>query len=427
MERARSALTRPSGGGSIFVGEPGVGKTLLARTVLAEAAEGGDHTLWVVAAASGPSIPFGAFAPLVPEVGGGEGTRRSPFDLLQSLRRAVIESAGGKDLVIGVDDAHRLDEASATLLFQLVSTGSARTVLATRAGAPVADAIRCLWKEDLVDRIDVGPLGRDHSLEFAGSLLGGPLDGELGEALWRVSDGNPLYVRELVLAGLAAGRIVEEKGMWRLQGDLAVGPRLSELLHERLGRLSPLVLSSLEVVAFADPIPLDVLTRLVPSNHIATLQRQRLLTVEPSHDHKHVRPAHPLYGEVIRAGLPATRVTELCLKLADAFEATGRLATNLLRVVSWRLEAGSVSEPALLLQAGQRAAERQDWTLAVRLAEAAAAAGPEAAAAAGPEGRRRSGPRGGRRSGPGGRRRLGRRGRSGVRAGGRSRPSRAPP
>src|SRR5579862_298419 len=110
--QAQAALHR--GGGVLLAGLSGVGKTAFARSLVNEMTAGEDVDVqWLVATATGPTIPFGAFAPLVPEVGGNSGNRPDPFDLLQSLRRAVIARAAGKELVLVVDDAHRLDEASA--------------------------------------------------------------------------------------------------------------------------------------------------------------------------------------------------------------------------------------------------------------------------------------------------------------------------
>jgi DNA-binding NarL/FixJ family response regulator len=337
---------------------------------------------WLVATATGPTIPFGAFAPLIPEVNGNSGNRPDPFALLQNLRRAVIARAAGKQLVLVVDDAHRLDEASATLVFQLVSMGSAAAVVTVRSGASMPDGMRTLWKEGLIGRIDLQPLDRGHTVQLAGHLLAGQLDGDLAEALWQTSRGNPLYLRELVWAGKTANRVVIERGLWRLHGKLAIGPRLTELVHERLGRLSRSEMAALEVAAFADPLPLSVLTRLAPSSYISSLQRQGLLTVQFSNGETHIRPAHPVFGEVIRAGLPAARAIDLGIDLAEAFEAGGRLGTDLLRIVTWRLDAGSVEDPELLLAASLRAAERQDWALSSRLAAGAVAAGKEHGAAA---------------------------------------------
>ncbi len=381
----QQAAARPhlrAGSGVLLAGGPGVGKTALARALVGGLETDGAHAVqWLVAGAAGPAIPFGAFAPLAPGVGGDATLGQEGFDLLQRLRRAVLARAEGRTLVLVVDDAHRLDEASATLLFQLVSAGNAAAVVTVRAGAPLPEGVRALWKDGLLERLDLQPLGRDDTIALAGDFLGGQPDGDLGEALWRLSRGNPLYLRELVSSGQTSGTVAAHHGLWRLQEPLTAGPRLTELVQERLARVGRNEMATLELVAFGDPVPLGILTRLAPSAYVSSLQRQGLLAVETIDGEEHVRPSHPVYGEVVRAALPAARAQDLRADLAAAFEAGGRLERDLLRVVSWRLEAGGEEDPELLLAASQQAAEQQDWARSGRLARAALASGKEVTAA----------------------------------------------
>jgi DNA-binding CsgD family transcriptional regulator len=374
LAAAEAGLAR--GGGVMLVGSPGVGKTALMRAVLGGLREERHvRVLWLMAHASGPDIPFGAFAPHVPEVVGVPGARPEPFFLLQTIRRAVIESAGSRDLTLAVDDAHCLDSASATLLFQLISTGSAKALIAARAGEALASPLRSLWKEGLVERIDLGPLDRDETLELAQNLLGGPADGELSEALWATSGGNPLYLSELILSGTDAGRIAEERGVWCLVGGLTIGPRLQELLDERLSALEEDLRDSLEVIAFADPVPSQALERVVPEQHLESLQRNGLVVIDAAAGERCVRMSHPLYGELIRGRLPDVRADELRRLLADAFEHSGRLQGDFLRVASWRLDSGETKDHDFLLEAALMASGRFDWSLAARFARAAVDSG----------------------------------------------------
>ena len=376
MLASRSALDTT--GGLMIVGDPGVGKTSLARAVVEELAGREEaEVLWMVASAAGAPIPFGAFAPFVPQVGGAAGHQPDALTLLQAFRAALLDRAGGRPLVLAVDDAHRLDGHSATLVSQLVTAGEARLVMTVRAGAGMRAGLRALWKEELVSRIDLEPLDREGTDEYTSRLLdsGSYIGGEVTEALWRTSRGNPLYLRELVVAARAGGRIVEVAGMWRLAGGLPLSRRLAELLGDRLGLLADEELAALELLAVAEVLPVRVLTGLAGDGPVTSLQRSGLVAVEFVHGEHLVRAAHPLYGESVRAALPAPLAAAIGLRLADALDADGRRAGDLLRIVTWRIAGGLVPPAGELLEAAVRAAEHQDWPLSQRLARCAVDAG----------------------------------------------------
>jgi DNA-binding CsgD family transcriptional regulator len=371
----------------MLVGRPGVGKSLLARTLLDEmAGDSRTEVVWVVGSATDPPIPFGAFAPLVWELGSRPGRQPDPLYMLQSFRTAISRRALGRRLIVGVDDAHLLDSHSATLLFQLVADGTATAVVCRRAGDSGPLPLQSLWKDRLVERIDVGPLDREAASDLLRLLLsasaeaGGPaatsagrglVDGELDETLWKVSEGNALYLRELVLAGVRCGCIASRDGMWHLAHRLDFGPRLSELIEERLRQLDAPGREAMELLAMADPMPLTVLERLVSPGTADSLHGLGLIETAGAEIDGAARSGHALFAEVIRTAMTAPRRVQLSRILAEAFTAEGLAERELLRILAWRLDGRDRVEPGKLLEGAGLAAARQDWHLARRLAAAA--------------------------------------------------------
>src|SRR6185436_3308623 len=114
------------------------GKTRLLRTVLARTAASGLACEWVSATAAVASIPFGAVAHLMPA---GLASQRDPVSLFAAVEQELAVRRGGRTMVIGIDDAHLLDEASAGLLHQLAMRGAIKALATVRAGEPVSDAL----------------------------------------------------------------------------------------------------------------------------------------------------------------------------------------------------------------------------------------------------------------------------------------------
>jgi DNA-binding CsgD family transcriptional regulator len=351
----------------VIAGGAGVGKSRLLEAAADAARAGGAAVVPpVLATRAAASIPFGAFADLVPD---SVASLTGP-----ALLRAVSASLrrrgrGGRPPLLVADDAHLLDASSAALVLNLAATGDAAMVIAAvRSGEPCPDAITALWKDRGALRLDLQPLAAAEVAKLLKALLpGGMVTALLARRVAEHSGGNPLYCRELVLAALAAGSIGQAGGVWRQTGPLVLSPRLTELLHERVGVLSAAEREALELVVLAEPAGLDLLEPLTGPGPLAALEQRRLIAVDGTAPPR-VRLGHPLYGDVIRGDLGAVRRRQLGTVLADALEARGDAGPrSLLRIASWRLDAGT-ARPGLLTKAAYAASMLSDQQLAVRLA-----------------------------------------------------------
>jgi LysR family transcriptional regulator (chromosome initiation inhibitor) len=158
--------------------------------------------------------------------------------LLGRYVRALVEGAGGRPLVVFVDDAHLLDVGSATLVHQLALTRSATVLATVRSGELAPDPVVSLWKDGSAERIGIGVLGDAAIEELLVAVLGGPVDTACVRQLVDRCRGNPLFLRELVTGALDAGALLEAGGLWRLAGTLQPTDRLVELVALRLGDLT---------------------------------------------------------------------------------------------------------------------------------------------------------------------------------------------
>jgi DNA-binding CsgD family transcriptional regulator len=362
------AVRSPGAGGVAIAGVPGVGKTRLARE--AAAVLGHDfHVEWTAATAASASIPFGSLAHLLPDLKGG-----SPWDRLQLLRAAttaLVERAAGAALVLAVDDAQWLDSGTVALLHQLVATGLGRVVLTIRTGDEVPDPVVALWKDGLIDRLELKPLSVLDVQVLVGSALDHPVDRATLGRFWELSRGNPLFVRELLLSALETEAFAIDGGVWTWADSFDPSTRLSIILRDRLGRVRSRGRAVLDHLAVGEPLELAVLTELCDAEGVAEAERAGLGVVEEGAGQP-VRLAHPLYAEVLRAAMTTPERYRIMDRLADAMDGAARTSRgDLLRVASWRLESGGHADAAFFVEAADIANTMCDHALAEHLARRA--------------------------------------------------------
>jgi DNA-binding NarL/FixJ family response regulator len=382
-ERAvlRDVLTGRPGRGIVIDGPAGVGKSRLAAALLDDLAGSGWSTRRLVATRAAAGIPFGSLAPLL----GDPADRADALDLargadlLTRLRHHITVQRNEVGLVVGLDDLHLLDDASAALVFQLVSETDTLVVATLRGDEPRPDAVTALWKEGLVEYVELAPLPPAELRMLVRAVLGGAVGHRTAADLARLSDGNCLLLRELIRATHDAGRLSCAEGVWELRGPLPSSARLVEMIEDRTGHLPPATRSAVELVALAEPVPLAVLEQVTEAGAVDDAARRGLLDLDGDDRRATVVLTHPLYGEVVAGRIPALQARAARRALASAYEATGlRRADDVGRFVAWRLECGMRVPAHLLVSAARRALAVGDHPSAETFAREAALTPPVA-------------------------------------------------
>ncbi|MCW2689980.1 MAG: hypothetical protein JWR37_4870 [Mycobacterium sp.] len=219
--------------GAVLIGPAGVGKTSLLQRAVQKLGQHYRRVGWVTGTQSASAVPFAAFSHLfdVPDTG-------KTAVVLREAREA-LGSTGPPGLLLAVDDAHLLDELSATLLYQLAVSGAARLIVTVAPGGPVPGAVSALWRDDLLSRIDIEPPGHEEGRlaaqvkEYVAALPPGAR-----MALEYLAVEEPLQRADLTaLVGRAAVQLAEASGAIAADGDSVrpAHPLYADAIRDALG------------------------------------------------------------------------------------------------------------------------------------------------------------------------------------------------
>jgi len=351
--------------GIVVVGDPGVGKTTLARLVTQSLPS---PVRWVAGTESARSIPLGVFSHLA-----GSARARDPVGVLTAARETILADGGS---VIGVDDAHLLDQLSATLLHQLALDGSVRIVATVRSGESVPDAITSLWKDGYLQRLHLAPFTKDECVSLIEQALGSRVEGLSSDLMWEASGGNALFVRHLVEGALEAGTLRQVRGVWQLRGRTAVTSELASLLDGRIDQLPDDVLHLLRLLTFCEPLDLETLTAMVDSDTVEDAETRGLIRVVAEDQGIDVRFNHPLFGELIRRRLGMAAARRLRGELVRALrDQPLRTPGQRIRLAELTIDSDEAPDVQLLVTAARDAIALTNVTLGERLARAAVSRG----------------------------------------------------
>lgn len=341
-----------SGGGAFVTGPAGVGKTRLLQEVAAAKREAGFDVVEITGADAAAAIPLAPLLQLVDFESEGDVARLVLRELGRRSRQAAV--------LLVVDDAHHLDDASAAIVHQIARSKLALLLVATRSGEATEFPIRALWKDRLLDRFDVGPLDRASTVTLVERVLGAT-SSQVGEWLWAYSRGHPLFLRELIIGAAAAGALARSNGVVDQVDHVDLPTRLLDLVDAHLSLIDAEIVESLAAVALGQPAPIPVIQAVQGSRSIDDLDHRGLAAVSG----ETVTVVHPLYGEAALRRIGSDSLNELQVRLAKAFQAQPGFDHQ---AAGLFLDAGVMPDVATLAEALTLALRLRQGPLAERFA-----------------------------------------------------------
>ncbi|HWE09077.1 MAG TPA: protein kinase [Solirubrobacteraceae bacterium] len=342
-----------------------------------------DHDPQVLADAMGPGAAD--IAQIVSEVG-----RRLPdlvpapaltpeqarFRLFDSITTFLVDASRREPLVLVLDDLHCADRPSLLLLeflaravvdSRLLVVGTYRD---TELGQqhPLAHCLGELSRAHAPRRIVLGGLTRSEVGRYIVMTAGVEPDGTLLEAVHDKTEGNPLFVGEVVRLLSAEGRL--ERFADEPAGDVTIPREVREVLARRLERLSDPCRATLSVAAIlGGEFHLRVLQAVVdlsPERVLDTLDEAVAARVLAATGPGRYRFAHGVVADALAESIPAGRRAELHRQVGLALEKlfADRLEPHLAELAHHFLEAAPAGELDKGLRYASVAAERAAGGLA---------------------------------------------------------------
>ena len=378
LEQLRSLYTAiASGGGARLVsllGEPGIGKSRLARELLAGVAA--EATVLVGRCpAYGEGVTFWPLRELLRQAGRDEGVLAgSSHEVFAAVRRILEEFAAERPLVVVFDDVHWAEPTFLDLVEYLAGRlGDAPVLLLCLARPELAER-RPNWLQEPARALALEPLSKADSERLLAALA---VPAELHSRIAAAAEGNPLFVEQLAA-------ITDEHSA---PGDMPGSIR--GVLHERLDGLERGERSVLERAAIVGrSFSLEAVLDLTPPEErervqavLLALARKKFVRPDTTAPEEGFRFHHALIRDAAYDGIPKATRADLHERVAARLEAHAAedalVGYHLENAFGFRRELGN-PDPELaaragrmLRTAGQKAFGRSDLPATISLLERA--------------------------------------------------------
>jgi DNA-binding CsgD family transcriptional regulator/type II secretory pathway predicted ATPase ExeA len=366
----KSAVGAIRGGAHVAVfllGDSGIGKSTLMEAVVAEL-DSEVTPVRIHGSSSLSTVPYGVLGPFIVGLPVQEAT--SQLAVLRTLWSYLEEEKRStqKPLLLIVDDAHDLDEATAGILAELAAAGWAKLIVGAAARPGLPEPLLQLWFEGIAERHDLRPLTLVQTTEMLERELGSQVLPNVAEILWEASGGNPLLLSGLLDDARNDGTLLQRNGVWLFtRQPNSHGDRLTDVVRRQLLRRSPEERLALNLVALAEPVSRELVETVVGEEAVEALIEHELIRVVAS-PRPELRLWHAVYGDTLRNLISPARSLQLRHSLLRLMDREPTSAEGLLRQVSWSMECGAEVEDRQLLRAAVLASRLYENELARKAA-----------------------------------------------------------
>ena len=317
------------------------------------------------------------------------------YRLFQAVTDFLINASEVQPLLIVLEDLHDADKGTLDLLTHItrrkgkgrfLMVGTYRDVEVDRSH-PLSSTLADLRRVSSYERVLLRGLNVDEVHRMLSGLSGQDVPWQVSEAVFRQTEGNPLFVQEVLRYAVEDGLIVRESGEWRAvnpdQLIMSIPEGLRDVIGKRLSNLSPecgQLLSMASVMGrefsfevlqrLADMPEEDLFKALQEAISAAVIEERTLSGAAVIYRFTHAFIRQTLYEEMI-----APRRNRLHQQIAQALEEVfaSRLKEHAVELAEHFSHSTHPDDLTKAVQYGEMAAQRAidvfDYGEAVRLWE----------------------------------------------------------
>ena len=328
-------IQRPGHAGAVVVGAAGIGKTAVLQHI--QRALPDASIIRVRGMQNSASFPYRALSFLLSELPM-DVTEHPPL-VFHAVSALLKEEAGGRRVVLAVDNAEYLDQESASLIGQLVASGRARVVMTVTDFAHADPVFMAMWRHGSLERFELLAFTFDETRQFIETELGAPVSREAVEKLWSLGGGN-LQLTRAAMRGLVQRGVLSRRGEawvllpWRSVPGAGVinGSSSLRCLSGDQRRI-------VNLLALTGPIAWADLIQAAEAEDLDRLQDAGVLVVR-SESETVVSFAQPGFPDSVTETITKEEAAALYNRVATLPDARRRLEADAARHVGWRMKAG---------------------------------------------------------------------------------------